>query len=203
MTEETKTAIDSTNENVYREEESKTFLEELEITMDKRIDSAVAAAIVLLGLFLLIATRYIREGSMPDPLTARGLPYVTGLFLVIGGIIQVVRQVLTWSEIPGNMVPEEGQADEKGYPASWVPCFSIIALSFMWEWLLKPLGFLIVTPLYIFISSLIMGEREWLKIIAFSIIFSLANWIIFGPLLGIRFPLGPLNHLALSLGLVS
>jgi hypothetical protein len=48
-----------------------------------------------------------------------------------------------------------------------------------------------------------MGERSWGSIIAFSVIFAVSIWVIFGPILGIRFPLGPLSHLALSLGLVN
>ena len=203
MTEDAKTAKGDTDEETSQENKEKASWEKLPITMDKRIDLAVSVFIVLLGGFLLIATRYLRAGSMPDPITARGLPNIVGTFLIIGGIILAVRQLLTWSKLPGHLVPEEGQEDEKGYPASWIRCFLVILLSFLWEWLLKPLGFLIITPLYLFVSAWIMGEREWGKIIAFSIIFTFTNWIIFGPLLGIRFPLGPLEHLALLLGLTS
>jgi hypothetical protein len=46
-----------------------------------------------------------------------------------------------------------------------------------------------------------MGERSWVMLIVFSIIFTLANWILFGPLLAIRFPLGPLENLIYALGL--
>ena len=74
--------------------------------------------IVLLGVFMLIAARDIRAGSIPDPITSRGLPNIMGVFLIIGGIILAVRQLLNWSELPGHLVPEEGQEDEKGYPAS-------------------------------------------------------------------------------------
>jgi hypothetical protein len=150
---------------------------------------------------MLMTSHVIRRGAIPDPIGTRGLPNITAVFLIICGIALAVLQLLHWSELPGHLVPEEGQEDEKGYPASWVRAISIILLSWVWGVLLNPLGFLIITPLCLVVGSLLMGEREWGKIIAFSIIFSVSNWVIFGPLLGIRFPLGPLNHWAVSLGL--
>jgi len=140
---------------------------------------------------------------MPDQITSRGMPNITGILLIIFGVILAIRQLLHWSELPGHLVPEEGQEDEKGYPATWVRAFGVILLSVLWAWVLKPLGFLIATPLYLFFSAWAMGERSWGSIIAFSVIFSASIWVIFGPVLGIRFPLGPLSHLALSLGLIN
>jgi putative tricarboxylic transport membrane protein len=202
MAEDGETVKSGTNEETVREDEDNGTMEKLSITMDKRVDLAVAVANVLLGAFIVIAARDIRSGSLPDPITSRGLASMTGTGLVIGGIILAVRQLLTWSKLPGYLVPEEGQEDEKGYPVSAVRAFGIIVLSVLWMWLLKPLGFLIVTPLYLLVSSLVMGERSWVQIIAFSVIFTVSVWVIFGPILGIRFPLGPLTHLAFSLGLI-
>ena len=190
------------NEEPVRDDEENGILEKFSITMNKRIDLAVSVGTALVGAFLVIAARYIRAGSLPDPITSRGLAYITGTGLVIGGIFLAVRQLSNWSELPGHLVPEEGQADEKGYPASAVRAFGIIGLSVLWMWLLKPLGFLIVTPLYLLISSLIMGERAWVQMISFSLIFTVGTWVILGPLLGVRFPLGPLTHLAFWLGLI-
>ena len=113
-----------------------------------------------------------------------------------------MRQFLHWSELPGHLVPEEGQEDEKGYPASWGRAFAIILASVLWEWLLQPLGFLIVMPLYLLVSSWVMGVRSWVKIIGFSAIYTFSTWVMFGPILGIRIPLGPLEPLARSLRLI-
>jgi len=201
MSEDVKTVKSGTGDNRSREDEEKASREALGITMDKRMDLAVAVGVAIVGALMLIGIRGMRRGTVPDPVTSRGLPILVGVFLAIGGIVQAVRQLLTWRVLPGHLVPEEGQEDEKGYPASWVRAISIILLSWIWGVFLIPLGILIITPLCLVAGSLLMGEREWGKIIAFSIIFSFANWVIFGPLLGIRFPLGPLNHWAVSLGL--
>jgi len=202
MAEGAKTASGGTKENISQENKEKASWEKLAITMDKRSDLAVSLFIVLVGVLMLIAARDIETGLMPDQITSRGMPDITGLFLVIVGVVLAARQLLHWSELPGHLVPEEGQEDEKGYPATWVRAFGIMLLSVLWGWLLKPLGFLIATPLYLFVSSWVMGERSWGSIIAFSVIFTASIWVIFGPVLGIRFPLGPLSHLALSLGLI-
>jgi len=76
-----------------------------------------------------------------------------------------VQQLLSWSKLPGHLVPEEGQEDEKGYPISAARAMGIILLSAVWEWLLDPLGFLIITPLYLIACSWVMSVRSWMKVI--------------------------------------
>jgi len=201
MSEEVKTVKSTTDEDTRPEDEEMVSPPVLSITMDKRVDLVLAIGVALVGAIMLMTSHVIRRGPIPDPIGTRGLPNITGLFLIIGGIVLAVLQLLHWSDLPGHLVPEEGQEDEKGYPASWVRAISIILLSWVWVVLLNPLGILIITPLCLVAGSLLMGEREWGKIIGFSLIFSVSNWVIFGPLLGIRFPLGPLNHWAVSLGL--
>ena len=196
------TVASEKNENTVQRDEKKPSPRMMPITMDKRGELVGPVAAVLLGMLMLIETRTFRKGMIPDMITSKGLPNITAILLIIGGVIQAFRQIRTWPTIPGPFLPEEGQEDEKEYPASAVRAVSVILVSFLWGWLLKPLGFLISTPLCLSAALLIMGVRSWVKIIAFSIIFSFANWYIFGPLLGIRFPLGPLEDLALSLGLI-
>ena len=87
MSTNTKTLRDGTNENTSAEDEENVSREALEITMDKRLDLAVAVGVALLGMFILITSRDIRTGSLPDPVTSRGLPNIAGALLVIGGIV--------------------------------------------------------------------------------------------------------------------
>jgi hypothetical protein len=200
--EDTDTETSGTIENPTQGDEKKAPPRMMPITMDKRGELVGPLAAFLLGVFMLIETRTFRRGMIPDMITSKGLPNITAILLIIGGVVQAFRQFRSWLEIPGNFVPEEGQEDEKGYPASAVRAISIMLLSFLWAWLLRPLGFLISTPLCLLIASWIMHVRSWPKVIAFSMIFSVANWYVFGPVLGIRLPLGPLEDFALSLGLI-
>jgi hypothetical protein len=202
MAEDVKTANSGTNESTTPDEKEKAPWEKLAITMDKRADLAVSLVTVSVGAFLLIASRDIRPGSVTDPVTSRGIPEILGLFLVIGGMVRVITRLLSWSQLPGHLVPEEGQEDEQGYPASWARAIGVIFVSLLWGWLLKPLGFLFITPVYLSVTLWIMGVRSWVKIAAFTIIYTVTAWVIFGPLLGSRIPLGPLTALARSLGLI-
>ena len=201
MTKDVEAAWGGTQEKMAPEDEKKDTWAELNLTMDKRIDLALTGVFILVGAFMVIVARKVRLGSQPDWFTSRGFPILAGGLLILEGVALAAIRLITWSKLPGNCVPEEGQEDEKGYPVSWVRCMLVILLSFMWEWFLIPLGLLIVTPLYLILCLWVMGERSWVILIVFSIIFTLANWITFGPLLGIRFPLGPLTNFLYSLGL--
>jgi len=202
MIEDEKAAKGGANEDTSGEDEKQTLWEELPITMDKRIDLAVSVFIILFGVFVLIEAHGMRPGTLRDPVTSRGLPNIMGVILVVGGAVLMLRQLLNWSKLPGHLVPEEGQEDEKGYPFSAARAIGIILLSFLWGWLLRPLGFLIVTPLTMCAASMVMGVRSWRNTILFSILFSVAMWVVFGVYLNIRYPLGPLEHLARSLRLI-
>ena len=185
------------------EDEEITSLEKIEITMDKRLDLAVTVGVILFGVFMLIEAREIELGTYElDPISSRGLPNITGALLIIGGIVQMVRQLLTWRLLPGHLVLEEGQEDEKGKPVSAVRAMLIVILSILWELLLLPLGFLIISAVYLVACSWVMGVRSWWKIIGFSILLSVGFWFAFGPVLGVRIPLGPLENFVRFLGLI-
>jgi putative tricarboxylic transport membrane protein len=188
------------NEEPLRADEKMAPAEKIKITMDKRIDLAILAVIVLLGIFLLITAQDIRVGKQPDPITSRGLPMIMGVFLIMGAVFLMVVRLKSWSSLPGHLIPNEGKEDEEGYPASWLRAFSIMAASMLWVWLLAPLGYLIVTLLFLMAFSLCLGERSWVKIIGFSTIYTLATWYIFSQPLKIQLPLGPLYNLFMSLG---
>lgn len=182
--------------------DEKTSLEKMSISMDKRADLAMSVFTVLLGVFVLIVARGIRAGSTPDPITSRGLPTIMGVLLIVGGVILAIRQLLHWEELPGHLVPEEGQEDEAGYPSSAVRALGIILLSIVWAWFLEPVGFLFITPLYLVVCEWVMGEKSWMKNVVYSVIYTIASWTIFGLLMGMRLPLGPLDPLARELGII-
>jgi len=202
MVEDVQAAKRGTNEDTSREDEEKASPGKLSITMDKRFDLAVAVGVALVGVFILIGARNIRTGSIPDPITSRGLANITGLLLIIFGVILSVLRLRIWSAMPGHFVPEEGQTDEEGYPASAIRYSGIALASLLWVWLVKPLGFLIVTPLVLLAMIRLMNVRSRMKLIAFPILFTVLTWVMFSQVLGIIMPLGPLTAFARSLGLV-
>jgi hypothetical protein len=203
MIEDVQTGKSTPSEDPSQKDEEKASWEKLEITMDKRVNLAVSVFIALVGVSTLILARHIRAGTISDPIGARGLPNMMGVFLIIGGIVLAVQQFLHWSELPGHLMPEEGQGDEKGYPASAFKAIALIVLSMLWGWLLRWWGFLIITPLYLVACGWVMSMRSWKQNVIFSVVYAVSAWLIFGLLFGIRLPLGPFEAFARSLGLIA
>ena len=201
MTDDTKTEKVGNIEDANREDKESVSHQKLSITMDKRVELAVAGAVVLFGVLLIVDARGIEEGLFPDPIGSRGMPEITGIFLIIVGIILGVMRLRIWSALPGHLVPSEGHEDDEGHPASWVRAFSVILAAWLSVWLLKTLSYLIATPLFLFAASWFLGVRSWGKLIAFPIIFTVAVWCIFSQVLGFIIPLGFLTPFARSLGL--
>jgi putative tricarboxylic transport membrane protein len=171
------------------------------ITMDKRIDLVIAICFILYGLFLIVVASQFPAGLVTDLITAYGMPYLTGGFLIVFGGILVTVRIATWSALPGNLVISEAdKEDEEGYPASWKRAFSIIFLALVVVLLLDSLGYLIATPLFLIGTVWLMGVRTWKRLFLFPILFALATWYVFSQVLGFLIPLGILEETARSLG---
>ena len=198
MTEDIKT-----EENVASgKDEQRARRTKLSITMDKRIELTIALVAIVVGVLILFQASDIPPGLLRDPLTNRGMPYIMGILMIIGAVSLVIIRVSTWSAIPGNFVLSEGHDDEEGHPASWKRAFGVIVAAWLWVLLLKSLGYLIVTPLFLFAYLLIMDVHSRLKIVFFPTLYTLITWYIFSQLLKIILPLGPLTSFARSLGLI-
>jgi hypothetical protein len=201
MTEDANAAKSGTKEETKRENEEDSFKVPFRLTLDKRIDLAITGVIVLFGIFLLIETAKIGTGKVVDPIGARGLPNLTGIACIIGGIILGVMRLMTWSVLPGNLVPGEGHEDEEGHPTSWVRVFSIVLVTWLSVWFLKSLGYLAVTPLFMIIAIWLMGTREWKILILFPVVYTIVSWYLFSQPLQFVLPLGFLTPFFRLLGL--
>ena len=201
MTADTTAAQGGTNENKSQGEEKKKFA--FSITMDKRVDLALSIVLGLFGIFLCVMASTFYMGRVDDMFTAKGAPYVTGVFLLICSIILVVLQVRSWSEIPGRfVVSEAAKEDEEGHPASWKRAFGVVIAASITSILWHPVGYVIMVPLFMIAALLIMGETRWRKILIFALIFGFGSWYLFSQILAFIIPLGILEPLARSLGLL-
>ena len=176
--------------------------EPLSITMDKRVDLVFSLVVVATGAYICYLASQFRVGSFPDPVTARGVPYITGGFMVVAGLFNAFRRLWTWSVIPGNYTVAEGSDDDDpDVPSSNWRSFAIIGLAFLWTGVLPLLGYLFATPPVLFGMAWLMNVRSWGKLIVFPIGFTLVIWTIFSQILGVIIPLGPLTALFRSWGL--
>jgi putative tricarboxylic transport membrane protein len=177
-------------------------VEPIRIVMDKRIELLVSLAFAATGVVIIYLASGFRVGSFPDPVTARGLPYFTGTYLLIACLYLAVRRVMTWSLIPGNYTVSEGHEDEPDHPSSAIRAFTMMGLAVLWGALLTPVGFLIVTPPIIAVMLWLMDIRTASKLLGFSLIFTLVIWLAFSEVLGVVLPYGVLTTLARSWGLI-
>lgn len=170
--------------------------------MDKRIDLVLSLLWVAFGVVTVYVASGFRVGGFPDPVTARGLPYFTGSYLIVAGLVLATRRIMTWPQIPGLYAVSEGREDEPGYRASWKRPFTIAALAALWAWSLKYAGFLLATPVMIFLILWLMEVRSAAKLVLFPLLFSFISWWVFSQVLGVILPLGFLSPWARSLGLI-
>lgn len=169
---------------------------------DKLVDLAVSVVVLVTGAFIFAEATTFRTGSFPDPVTSRGLPYFTGAFMMFGAVLTIARRVYTWNTVPGRYALTEGTPDEAGQSASAIRTFVIVALAVGWAALLRPLGFLIVTPPLILAMLWVVNVRAPGKLVVFPLGFTAVIWVSFSQFVGVALPLGPLSALARSWGLM-
>lgn len=170
--------------------------------MDKRVDLVLSLLWVIFGIVTVYVATGFRVGGYPDPVTARGLPYFTGSYLVIAGLVLAVRRIVTWSHIPGKYAVSEGTEDEPGHASSWVRSFLLIVIAAVWAYSLKYAGFVLATPVMLFAMLWLMEVRSWAKLILFPLLFSLLSWLIFSQVLSVILPMGILAPWARRWGLM-
>lgn len=175
--------------------------EDITFETNKIVDLAVTLVVFALGAFIVSEASTFRKGSFPDLITARGLPYITGGFMMFSAVVIGLQQALSWNRFPGRYTLTVGAPDEVGQDASALRAFTMIALTFCLLVLLRPVGFLIVTPIALFSMLWVMDVRSRAKLIGFPLGFTVVIWIAFSQILGVALPLGPLTAVARSLGL--
>lgn len=175
--------------------------EDITFETNKVVDLAVTLVVFALGAFIVSEASTFRTGSFPDLITARGLPYITGGFMMFVAVVIGLQQALSWNKFPGRFTLTVGAPDEPGQEASALRAFAAMALAFCLLGLWLPVGFLIVTPIALFCMLWVMNVRAWAKLIGFPLGFSAVIWISFSQILGVVLPLGPLTAIARSWGL--
>jgi len=175
--------------------------EPVRIQMDKRVDLAIALAVAAVGVMIVLLATQFRTGRFPDPVTARGLPYFTGSFMAVAGLFLAARRIATWSVLPGHLVMSEGKEDDPAHPSSAARSFAIAGLALAWAALLRPAGFLLVTPPILFAMLWLMRVRSGMALAGFALGGTLLVWTVFSHLLRITLPLGPLTSIARAWGL--
>ena len=159
--------------------------------VDKRLDLAVTCGVVSIGVFLVWGSFQFRQGLVQqEVISATGLPRFLGIFLIVAGGLLLLRRIRDWNH-SARLVPSEGgDADEPGYPSTFVRPFLFIVVGVLWIFTLEFLGYVIATPLAGLALLLLAEVREWAKLIGIPLGFVVVTWLLFDRLIGITLPPG-------------
>jgi hypothetical protein len=108
------------------------------------------------------------------PMLVTGVLVALGTILAIQGWLEIRRAARAGSSAPGT-VPKKNL-----FVPRELRNIAILALSFwLYVFLIKYLGYLITTPIFLFLFLLQYGDRKWLRMILVSVITTAASWALF------------------------
>ncbi|MDR1251790.1 MAG: tripartite tricarboxylate transporter TctB family protein [Treponema sp.] len=138
-----------------------------------------------IGIVIFSAVIFTLAGRMPPPasfgLGPGGYPMlVTGVLAALG-IILAIQGWLQMRRAVKAVRAEKDSAGAKKLPGPGeLRGIAILALSFwLYIVLIKYLGYLITTPIFLFLFLLQYGDRKWLRMILVSVITTVASWVLF------------------------
>ena len=156
-----------------------------------KIDKFIALVLVVIfGIYSLLAYNYpllpFEEGLVFKPNT---FPIGIGL---TGFILSLLFLVVPSASSDSNDASSDKKEDELSQtPESNRKKFdlrttvTLTALMLVYSFLLKPLGFVLSTTLFLICSSLVMGEKKYWLLISISFFCSFALWYLVDKVLGI------------------
>lgn len=171
--------------------------------MDRRLDIALAVGFMVLGLVVLWQAGGIRMGVMRDPVGPRAAFYFCGAIMLGGGGLVVLRHWRALRRGAGRLTDPEGSTDTEGFPASLTRAASLAGLCFAYAALFNPLGYLLATPPFIVAALAVLDQRRWGVNVLIAVLFTGIAYVVFGHVLGVRMPHGPLTQLFRDLGLIN
>ena len=151
---------------------------------NKAADFWIAVGIMVVSIFL-----YNNADKMPN--SARGIgpgdyPKIICVVLIILSVLQIIRILFECKGFP--------LIDFKGINVVYlVRAFGMILLSWLYYTFLKRIGFLVLTPIYLFISFFLFGYKKWIRGIVYSVAFSAAVYFLFVKVFLVLLPKGILG----------
>ncbi|MHA7879015.1 MAG: tripartite tricarboxylate transporter TctB family protein [Saccharospirillum sp.] len=101
--------------------------------------------------------------------------------LAVLGMILALGQLTVW-----HRTNPAGDIDRRNLGQyHWKITAAILALMVAYALLLRTLGFVLATVLFLVISAWVLGERRWLRLLCIAAVSSIAIWYLVDPVLGI------------------
>jgi len=147
----------------------------------------VAAAVIILGIIVLVQTQDIRVTRAVARVSPRAIPQIVGTGLVVLGIWYAIDIFRTPHRASGG---EDAEDIDPEAPTDWM-VIAIIAVGLaIFAALIKPAGFVIASAIMFTISAFAMGSRRILPDLAIGIVLGTAIYLLFDTWLGVRLPDG-------------
>ena len=151
---------------------------------EKAADFWIAVAVMAVSIFL-----YSNASKMPK--SARGIgpgdyPRFICAVLIVLCTIQIIRTLIECKGLP--------LIDFKNTNVRYlVRAFAMILLSWLYYTFLKKVGFLVLTPVFLFASFMLFGYRKWIRGAIYSVAFSTAVYFLFVKVFLVLLPKGILG----------
>lgn len=161
--------------------------------MDKRVDLTVAVGFLAFGLWLLVASFRIPQGSVPDSIGSGGVARILAVVIILAAGYLVGRRAIGWRRTPGVTVPADGSTDNPDHPASARRGLGMFGLLVAYAFGVRYLGYPIATPIFVAAALFVMGVASWVRLVAISVLYTVATYALFVGFFGVLLPLGVLS----------
>lgn len=147
----------------------------------------LAAATAALGLYVLVAAGSITVPGSTNTLGPRAFPYLVGGMLVAAGIALVVLV------LSGRAGEEEGGEDvDPTVRTDWLTVVLLVVTLVVHVFTINVIGWPFAAAILFAGAAAVLGARPWWRAALIGLVLGLVVHVIFGGVLGLSLPPGPL-----------
>ncbi|MDT4762646.1 tripartite tricarboxylate transporter TctB family protein [Sphaerochaeta sp. PS] len=144
--------------------------------------------VALFSGFLFMSQSITEKSISNDYFGSRGFPEMVAIVAIVL-LVGIIAKTLVARNKAGYVKPQKVQMEE-GYRKIYIRVLSLIMLLFVYIVLLKSLGFVLETVLFIFLALTILGYKKYPISVLFSVAFTAILVIVFGRVFFIAIPRG-------------
>ena len=149
----------------------------------------VAAAVVVLGIIVLVQTQDIRVTPAYAKVGPRVIPTIVGAGLIVLGIWYAVDILRRGGAAPSS----ESEDVDPSLPTDWAALGLLAVALVAYLLLIRPGGFIIASAVMFVIAAFAMGSRRYVRDIVIGILLAVAVYLVFTRGLEVRLPDGVLS----------
>lgn len=147
----------------------------------------LALATTALGVYVLVAAGSITVPGSTNTLGPRAFPYLVGGMLVAAGVVLVVLV------LSGRAGEEEGGEDvDPTVRTDWLTVVLLVATLVVHVFAINVIGWPFAAAILFGGAAVVLGARPWWRAALAGLVLGLVVQVIFGGLLGLSLPAGPL-----------